>query len=383
MANPTTLPEFAQAVRTTYAATRTAAQTAVADAQTALGAARDSQKAHSEDLAAAQKEIAAKRAELAATEVPANAEALLAEITSLQTQARAIQALVLDDRTAVAHAEAELAAANATLSRAAAELAAAEADFEAVVAESAQLDTLKAAATAGPAATLRADAADALTDPPYTTAKTRVEADVPEKLLEAARASVAAENARVARLEASLNAAQDLLADELETSGGLDGTVVKQRLAFDRAEADLREWVTGGPQRLRRAADLLTAVLVGDGLFTAAEAAHLADQDAVDLGEPAAELRVTREEKRQAALEAEADLEDATLAARAPDPLADVAAVQEVSDAQDALDTAAGELLTAQAAYGTDEADFTGWASAVSDGVWRKVLGFVEAEAIL
>lgn len=382
MATPITELEFAQTARDAAVASKSAAQATLLAAQTALAAARAALAAATNAEVAKEKEIVAKRAEVAAADTPAEGAALLAELTTLIAEERVLAAELVEASGAVSAAEGDAALATAALKRAGAGLAQAEVDLAAAKTAQALRDGLKLAATAPPLDTLAADATAALSADPYTAADDLVTDEIPAQLLAASRNGYDGEIARIARLEDSRTVAEDLLMDELEANGGAEGLVARRRMELARAERSLREWTEHALMGHDRALALLATVIAGDGLLNASESAGVTALDDT-AGQDAADARMALADALAAVADAELDLEEATYTALAPDPTADVSAVQEVVDAQDALDAANVDLAAAEAAFTAVAGDFTAWTGEVPDPAWRKVLAYLEADGIL
>ena len=391
MAAPETLQQLAVQVAALYAAAKTEAQESVAAAGTALAAARDRLRTNGDLLAAKNQEIAAKRAELADAEVPTEAAALVEELADLQAEARALQAALLDDADAVARGEAEAKAASGFLERVSAALAEAQAELAREAVDGPRRQELRDAVAAPPLDTLAADATAAMgAGTEFDDAKTRVTDEIPAELLTAARKGMEVEDDRRRQRLDSLEAVEDLLLTELEDNGGLDEKATALQLRFARADAALRAWVKQGPGRLTQALAQAAAVNAGDSLLTDAEEAEVAARETA--GAAAVPKRTAREEARKDVTEAEVKLGDALTTALAPDPTADVSADAGVDAAEQALTTARTALEDAGEEYDkfadgsappTFAEDFTAWSSALPESVWRKVVGFLEAEATL
>lgn len=382
MATPITELEFAQMARDADVASKSAAQSTLLAAQTALAAARAALTAATAAQLAKEKEITAKRAEVAAADTPAEGDALLDELTVLIAEERVLRADLVGASGAVSTTGGDASLATAALSREGAALARSEAALTAAKAAQALRDGWKAAATAPPLDTLAAAAAAALGADPYSEADDLVTSEMPAHLLATSRTGYEAEIAGIARLKASRTVAEDLLMDELEANGGVAGLVARRRMELARAERSLRDWTEHALTGRDRALSLLATVISEDALFNASEGAGVAALDDT-AGQDAADARGALAAARAALADAELDLEEATYTARAPDPAADVSAVQEVVDAQDAVDDATVDRDAAEAAFSAIAADFTAWTGEVPDPAWRRVLAYLEADGLL
>lgn len=380
---PTTLKDLATQVRDLYAAAAEGAREELTDAHAALDAAKSALAADAALLTAKQASIATLRAELAVTEVPIDATALLGEIAKLQVDARGLQARLLDGGDAVARAEAQVAAAGAFLARVQGAKDEAAAEVPAAQAEHDRRMAWRAAATSPPLATLAADATATLAAADYKNAKKRVEDDFPAKLIGSARKGYEVETARIGRVAESLGDVEDLLAAEQETNGGPAGEAEKLRLDMIRAEAALRDWADHARERYDLALAQLAAVRnTTPKLFNAAQIAELAALKTK--GDAAVDLRNPREDLRKVVIDAVFDVDDVVTGARAPDPTADVSNVTAVKDMKAALVKANGDFGKGETDFtAAMRKDFSAWSAVVPEGVWRKVVGYVEAEAAL
>jgi hypothetical protein len=382
MATPTTVLEFATNRRDHDLAAATSARATLTASQAALAAARTTLATATAGLTAKDRAVAAKRLEVASADTPAEGTALLAELMALIREYRVLQAQVGEARDAAGDAEANSTAAAAELARATAQLADAEADLVVATAGGARREGWKTGATAPPLDTLADDATAALAAEPYTTASDLVADALPPKLLAAVRAGFDQEAARAARLQASRTAAEDLLMNELETNDGARGLRERREMELERAERALREWTEQARTRFDRALSLLDSIASGGALLTATESDRVQELD-VSAGQDAADLRVALEENRQAALDAQLDLDEATRAALAVHPADDPATDPGVVAAKAASDAAAAALAAAASDYAAAEADFTAWTVEIPDAAWRRVISFLEADAIL
>jgi hypothetical protein len=382
MATPTTVLEFATNRRDHDLAAKTSAQAALTAAQTALAAARAASAARAAELTAKERAVAAKRVEVANADTPAEGAALLAELTALVGEYRVLQSQAGDARDAAGDAEAAATAAASELARATAQLAAAEAGLAVATVDGARREAWKTAATAPPLDTLAADATAALAADPYTAATDLVTDALPPKLLAAVKAGFDQEAARATRLQASREAAEDLLMNELETNDGAQGLVERREMELARAERALRDWTDQGGTRYDRALSLLESIVSGGTILSAAESDRVHELD-VSAGQDAAELRATLESARQAAFDAQLSLDEATHAALAVHPADDPATDAGVIAAKAASDAAETALTDATSDYDAAAADFTAWTVEVPDAAWRKVIAYLEADSIL
>ena len=395
---PATLKDLAVQVRELYLDARTDAQAELAAAQARLTAARKTQSDDTAALAAKNAEIAAKQGRLAeVSAVPADAAVLLEEIADAQVEARGLQATLLDDGDAVALAEGELAAAQGFLARVTGSLTRAEQvvkpDGKGGYTGPAEDDDARRQGWRDAAPELDAEVADAAgdqlddADTLYKWAKAKIDAEVPAGLMSAARKGYEVETRRAAAADGSLDRIEDLLAARQEADGGPEGKAAALALTLDRAEDELRGWSEDAATRYALALAQLAAFAPEDpnadplpALFTPGEQANLASLGAA--GDAAVLLRTPREEARADLIEATADALDAKTEALADDPYGyegspPTSPPDGTQDAQDAFDSANG-AYTAQM-----RSDYAAWSAAIPEAVWRKLVGFVEAEATL
>ena len=382
MAIPTTVLQFAQNTRNADSTDRANMQAALQAAQTALAAARAAHTGTTASLAAKQKEIAAKRAEISTADTPAEGATLLGELTVLLREERALQAELIGKGDAVAEAEGTAAISAAALARISAKLALSEAALVEATVENGQRNTWKTAATAAPLDTLSADADTALTEELYTDARTRVNDALPAKLRDTARKGVETEAARLERLKASRDAAENLLMAELQANGGVMGMVARRRMELARAERELREWTEQARTRYDRSLSLLATVNEGDSILTETEETGVEELDE-SAGQDAADLRIALADADVAAHDARLDVEEATYTALADDPRVDTSTVPAVVTATETMDERNEELEDARTAYDAAADDFTAWTAEVPDPAWRKVLAYLEADITL
>jgi hypothetical protein len=383
MPPPTTVLEYAENTLVATTAARAAAQTEAATAQTALGDARTDLEDATDALKETELDLAAKRFEIGEADTPAEAATLAAELAELVAEQRERQAALLAVREALADALSTSERASATLARLRTRLARAEADFAAAIRYDDTRSAIKAAAIAPPLDTIAADADEDLAGTDFSEVDTLITDAIPERLLAAARRGYELQNARLASAKDARRAAEDLLMEELQANGGVDGLVVRRQLELSRAERDLRDWAEGAWGAYRRASELLASLNTPVEVLSAAELAGVQGLDDTP-GQNAADLRIALLDALEAVYAAELELEAATAAALAPDPAADdVSADPAVAAAQSALDTANATLGTAQTNYDAEAENLTAWSAEVPDAAWRKVMAFVDLDTTL
>lgn len=382
MATPTTVLEYAENTLLATTNARAAAQAESTAAQEAIAQARTDLEDATAALKETELDLAGKRAELAQADTPAEAATLAAELAELVALQRERQAELLTAREALADALSSSQRVAATLTRLRSRLARAEADLAAATRYADTRTAIKDAASAPPLDTIAADADAVLSGDEFSEAETLITDALPERLLAAARRGYEFQLARMASARNARRAAEDLLMEELEANGGVDGLVVRRQMELARAERDLRDWAEGAAGAFRQANQLLASLGATAQLLTPAELAGVQNLDDTP-ARNAADLRIALLDARETANTAGLELEAATSAALAPDPLADVSADPAVDAAQTVLDTATAALNTAQDNYDAEAENFTAWSAEVPDPAWRKVMAFVELDTTL
>jgi hypothetical protein len=369
----TTLLDVANDRLTQATAEKTAAGTALANAQSALAAAQTAQADATDEAARLDAKVAEIRVRLAAAPMPSDAQALVIELEQVIMDSRAQQAVILKaaDDVNAAQQQADEASIRAQLADSA--LVAATADQKVAQADDDKRTTWKSLANAS---TLPADATAKLASPEHTAAQAKLLDYIPEPMLGRARERAAKERKRVADLATGAEKAEDKLAGELGTNGGLDGAVEQTRVAFRRDEGNLREFAASAKESFDRAASLLNTVAAAPPL-TPAEQADIvqAVTDAQDTDDAFA-----AEKERDDAADTLAAAQQA-LDAKRLDKLADPSV--DTTTEQTAVTTAAGTLQTKQDALAPLKAKLDKAEAAVPDAAWRLVAAFDEAEARL
>jgi hypothetical protein len=288
---------------------------------------------------------------------------------------------------AAAHMAAErLDLANAALSTATASVASvAAAKAAAADAHQARADLI-ARLTTPPLDTIEADAAAALGNPPWTDAKTRIEADLPAALRECAAESAGVvfgrldnDRTRVAQIGAA--------------AGGLLVASDARRIAFEQADARFRAHVVNAKARLDQALTLATRVAdpQQSPLTEPERRSVFSKKEDGSVDTALRDSRVEAAGKRKALATAQISLDDATTAleiarakARAADIDADpeldaavIAARGAVTAATTARNTARGDLTAAMSATLAE------WQLAVPDATWRQLADFDAATRLL
>jgi hypothetical protein len=319
--------------------------------------------------------------DLAAAPTLADGAAILAQLEQNRIDLRAKRLQLVKAQEALALAQSQVARSQTILAREAGDLARAAALKSTEQQEDKKRSGWKAAIGQPPLDALKAAAGTALGASPYTSAKTRVEADIPADLITRARQRRDQEQARVDRLRQEVETAEDALDNMLELTGGLAGASAKKRRAFDRAETSFGDYVLSAKQRFDRAIALLAPIAAAPAL-TAEEQARINDVTIKKNGSDAAAKEKDRDAAQAVVDQNQVILDDATMTAIAAGK--DPASETPVQKAKTDLDTAEGKLNTAKNAYTTPmRKDLDTWEAAVPDAAWRRLADFQEADAIL
>jgi hypothetical protein len=331
-------------------------------------------------LAATGAAIAAKRAELAAEISPPDAAALVDEINELIIVQRSQHGRLLDDLDEVADAQAAADAAAEAHAAAVARGSAAQAAIGKAKADEERRATLKLAVTAAPLSTLKADATAFLGSSVVTNATTRIGTNFPAELLAIGDKRHDTRVNRAKGLAASAQAAEDALATELATDGGLVGKAVQKQIAFARAQADLAAYVATAATRFAQAATIMRKL---DAIETA-PAGSLPDV----LTDPE-KARVTALATLGAAAEPTAEALDTSFNAIATaDAALDAQILTAIAADPDTVDTDAtviakrGAVTAAQSAFTSALAAFAArpdldrWQAAIPDAAWKVLLDY-------
>lgn len=376
MADPTTLLELATRHRDAAQAAHTHAEQTLANASTDLGAAARDHAVASAAFAALEQRVAALRAALAQVATRADGEALLLELEQQTLALRTQQARLLEIESDVLVLSAAQAQARTALAAAATDLQQATADLAEVTQASTRRAALDAALAAPPLASLRNDANAALNTAPqnqsFTTARARLEADLPATLLAQARARRQPVRTHLDDLEALVRAAEDAGAERLAAR-------------FERAEADLEDYVGRAKSRYDAARQALARVAdPTQSPLTAEQKARIHEATLKAKADAAAAIEKDRNDRRADLAAATKALAEALLIARAADIDADPEETQAVKDARQDLTDAQAALAQAEAAYTPAlRNDLDTWEAAVPDATWRLLEDFETAHATL
>jgi hypothetical protein len=324
--------------------------------------------------------IAAKRAELAVETSPPDAAALVDDIAALMITQRAQQGTVLDDLDELAAAQADADAAVAAHARASAGVADAAAAILAAKADDDRRKALRDAIAAAPLGTLKGDAATFEASATVTNATTRIGKNFPAEILTIADQRVDTRVSRVAGLQASLNSAEDALGAEYAADFGLAGKATQKRIAFERAQDALADYVATAASRLAQAESVMTRL---DAIETAAPgkvADVLTDAEKARLtalatsGAAAEPTAANLDTDMNAVFSADNALDAQILTAISADP--DTAATDAtVAAKRAAIATARNSFTTALGAF-ANKGDLDKWQAAIPDPAWKVLLDY-------
>jgi hypothetical protein len=382
----TTVLAFWTDQQTKAKAAAAAAQAAATAAQQQVNAARAALAAATKDLADLNKKATDIRLQLSEAPTEADVAALAPQLTQVTRDIRAKQAEIVEREAAAQAAQGDLEAANGAMAATTSRAAAAASAQAAADQDAKDLAALADKLTKAPLKTIEADAGAALTKQPWTDAKARVQADIPDELRDCAT-----EAANVV-LSQMFNERR-LAAETAVLAGSFGAAADARRGAFERAEDAFRDFVANAKARFDQA--LAIAARVADpkqSPLTDPERRSVLGQKPD--GTPDAPLQSKRSAaaaKRKALALAQIDLdkkvtelEIARAKARSADvdkdPETDPAVVAARKDADDATTARnkAGDEFTAEM-----RANLSAWQLAVPDGTWRMFADFAEAQRLL
>ena len=356
MADPTTILDYAIRKRDDAKLAVAAAQRQLAQAQSVIAAESENLAQATSAFADLNKQADETRKKLAAAPTSADGEALLEALEQLVIRSRTKRAGALKAQAELDAAKGAAESAQTLLNAVSARLAPAESALKQTDEAHNQREKLKAALDAAPLSTINADAGASLQNDPFTSAKTRIEADFPAELLARAEERFNAEVARIARTGADVLAAEDAALNERDVNGGTIGDADKQWQAFLRAEAAARDFVNTAKSRFDQAQARLAGVADANRFPLTPEAsASINDATLKTAREAAAAAEKIRDDELKNFYDAEYALEAEILKAKAENKNPDDA--QEVIDARNTLAAAELAFRTADDAWRAEEID--------------------------
>ncbi|MCX6598064.1 MAG: hypothetical protein NTV70_17040 [Acidobacteria bacterium] len=386
MATPNNLLELAQARDTAAVARVSSARTAFSTAQAAVQAARTAHEAAVAQRAQLDTDVAQIRQALNDAETQADAAAAAADLGRKLVALRGQSPVLLATESSLAEANRALEAAEAESAAATVQATAAKADLAQATTASARRQGVDDALSRAPLSTLPATAKKlkdtAPTNKPFRDARTRIEADIPTKLIERARDRRAAALAAVANQTKLAQAAAEAL-------NGLAAAPARAELQYLAAAEAVSSFIANAAARVDQAKAQLARVAdpLEQPLSTAQKAAITATTAKGELA-AAEQKKVTDAHKALDA--AQADLAVAVLKAKVAN--LDQAAAIDANPAGDAtlapLVTTRDQALTAfnnaVAAYTPAmKADLAAWEASIPDGTWSLLADFEDASDTL
>jgi hypothetical protein len=383
MATPNNLLELAQSRDTAAVARVSSARTAFSTAQAAVQAARTAHEAAVAQRAQLDQDVAQIRQALNDAETQADAAAAAADLGRKLVALRGQSPVLLAAESSLAEANRALEAAEAESAAATAQATAAKAELTQATAASARRQGVDDALSRAPLSTLPATAKKlkdtAPTNKPFRDARTRIEADIPAKLIERARDRRAAALAAVANQSKLAQAAAEAL-------HGLAAAPARAELQYLAAAEAVSSFIANATARLDQAKAQLARV--ADPLEQPLSAAQKAAITAK--GELAAAEQKKVTDARKALETAQTELAVAVLNAKVAN--LDQAAAIDANPAGDAtlapLVTTRDQALTAfnnaVAAYTpVMKADLAAWEASIPDGTWGLLADFEDASDTL
>jgi hypothetical protein len=356
MTDPTTILDYATRKRDDARLAVAAAQQQLAQAQSAIATQSENLAQTTSAFSDLNKQADETRKKLAAAPTSADGEALLDALEQLIIRSRTKRAGALKAQAELDAAKAAAESAQTLLNATSARLAKAESALKQADEAHTQREKLKAALTAAPLSTLNTDAGAALLNGPFTSAKARIEADFPARLLARAEERFDSEVARIARTVADALAADDSALAERDANGGAAGDADKQWQVFLRAEAAARDFVNTAKSRFDQAqATLAGAADASRFPLTPEESASINDATLKTAREAAAAAENIHDAELKILNDAGDALEAEILKAIAENKNPDDA--QAVIDARNTLAAADLAFHTVDAAWRAEEID--------------------------
>ncbi|WP_319549548.1 hypothetical protein [Desulfogranum marinum] len=396
----TTLLEFFNTKKNTYAALRDDAQNNFSAATENLANAQANYDALQTDFAALEKQVKEARQALTVALMPADIEKLAKELRVLLDQSRNARADLLAKEEQIAVLKNDMAQAFDQLQRAKENLK--EASKELLTAKERQKnhDSWNKTVVEGVLSDLATDAATLLDviavggaiDPEdplakekniIATSKIRVTGDIPEKLLE--RALERGQDLKdydqgAAYLLADL---KNETGDYWESAQGTSGKVMKLWIEFLKTEEAYKKYVLNSQSQYDQALALFTAISKSAAL-TDAEKCRITDTDLVNDGEAALLLEKALDDAKAAVDAKEFELELAIAKAMIADISADPGDNPDVQTIRSELESLHAALLLAEDNYTDDmQDDLDLWEASIPDHIWANAVSYDQAIALL
>ena len=364
MADPKTILEYATQRSASAGQALTDAQKRLADSQAALVAATAEGKNASTALADLERRIDEIRQKLSGIVTPADGEVLLDALELATIRLRSTQAVVTKSKNKFAVAQANVTQAQTDVAAASVMRTQAQTALAQATSSSEARDALVFALDNAPVKNLPTeagkalDAANLVEGAPFKKAKDRIEGDIPEKLLKRAEDRRKQAGAAVAQADKNVTDAEDALLKEGETNNGRAGAAAKAWVAFQRAEADARNFVNTAEDDFGSAKAILKEVgdptrapltpeqkaLIGDADLKADRENATGEEETIDTG------------VAKTLADAQISLDEAILKAKAEPSQANSDAVDA---AQDKVDDAQSDFDTDNGKWREKETDLT------------------------
>lgn len=379
-----TLVDFWNNEVTAYQTLSTELQSAVTSAQSKLDSVKAERLAAQTDLAKTDSDIAALEAKLASETEPSDIEADSKTLRKLVVQQRSQSGKVSQRVDSERDAQLNLDVARESAATIGAKLAAAKAGKANADARAATKLAWVNALAAPPLSTLPADATAAKTGPKQVAAKARIDNDFPADLQTLATQRHDAQKKRFDALHASYDTSVALMATTFPTSGGRDESIEAARNAYNDAWARLGDWVKLAKSRYDAALGLFVAIATAPTL-SAAEVSDVTSSPYAAAADAAAKgASKDRDDARSTVWIDQIKLEDATIAAYAPDPTAtpDLSVpTKAVNDAKAALGPKETAFTTGGPPSPKDKLGL--WEAALPDSAYRSLANYELANDLL
>lgn len=360
------------------------ALTDLTDAQKELADAQKDQNAAVKALGDLELEMSSLREQLKGITVPADAQPLidqliadLIKLPSTRKGAADAESKVFLKQHGIDRVQARLSACMAIQASADAAMKAADDG------EKARQD-LRDAITKAPLATLKATATATIASAVFTDARNRLRGGhIPNTLFD--RAMHRGDEASATTDAAGVNAqwAEDVFNEDVDTTQGLDGAVVKARAAFQRSQDAFRTYVVTAKDRYDHAVAVLKPMKDAP-LPSATELAAINDATKQTDRDAALQKEEALADAQAAYDSAQASVDKATWEALRQNPDADPATDAGVTNAVAFRDGAIATALTqARNDFQNQQPILDSWQAAVPDATWRLVSDFYSAQSTL
>ncbi len=222
------------------------------------------------------------------------------------------------------------------------------------------------------------------TDPAVilSSATLRIQTDIPETLLNRARARASLQDEKIAAFESYDNTLTSEYLDHIASSSGSDGVVTQRWSEYQVANSHLRSYALKSVGRYQHAINQLGSVVNSQEL-TAAEIERI---NSLVLEPDSDELTTEQvlHEARDAVLVQQLEIELAVVAALKADVNADPSSDTDVQAAKDHLVTLSAELVAAESAHTAEFAsNIDLWESAIPDPIWANLYAYDSSIEIL